>query len=604
MKQWIGNLKLRYKILLCMVLITTFSLLTICFFSYHFLYKRNQQDALNKAENSIHMISSTLSTQFDNIGLNTANTLVSYPFSEIITNITFGKPSSFITYFSASDKALSALRRSDDLISTAMIYGSNGTFFDETILGLSKNPAILFAEDIWNYSQITVLPMRSNALIQRGNILPIIFPVSSTGYGDNTMIRYIDIPNTPKTRFILLLNADQLQNYFDRFSNIFTHCMYLTDQNGYPLTINPIDHPELFSSDIIEYSASHNTIPNHLINIEGVPYYITQQTLDFCNLKLVHLIQQTSLAKELKPIRFFILETWGFSIFLAVLLSLAISNFLTRPFSKLNLIIQKINQNVYKEKTHFSYTDEVGILGEQLNSMYDIIQLQMEQIKEEEQKKARAEIQMLSEQINPHFLYNTLECIHFQILNQHTQVAGAMLESLGKYLRITLSSGDSMIPFQKEIDHVTAYMQIMNRHSTSGIRFSCQIDPILEQHMILKMLLQPLAENSIKHGFSQNLINSPLAPPEISIQISLIEEQKIRIEVTDNGSGIDIEKAKSCLLSASSNGKRHFGLNNVYKRLKATYGSDCSMDFSSIPYFRNSVIIGIPYLVPSEKAPT
>lgn len=65
MKQWIGNLKLRYKILLCMVLITTFSLLTICFFSYHFLYKRNQQDALNKAENSIHMISSTLSTQFD-----------------------------------------------------------------------------------------------------------------------------------------------------------------------------------------------------------------------------------------------------------------------------------------------------------------------------------------------------------------------------------------------------------------------------------------------------------------------------------------------------------------------------------------------------------
>lgn len=88
-----------------MVLITTFSLLTICFFSYHFLYKRNQQDALNKAENSIHMISSTLSTQFDNIGLNTANTLVSYPFSEIITNITFGKPSSFITYFSASDKA-------------------------------------------------------------------------------------------------------------------------------------------------------------------------------------------------------------------------------------------------------------------------------------------------------------------------------------------------------------------------------------------------------------------------------------------------------------------------------------------------------------------
>ena len=138
----------------------------------------------------------------------------------------------------------------------------------------------------------------------------------------------------------------------------------------------------------------------------------------------------------------------------------------------------------------------------------------------------------------------------------------------------------------------------MNRHSPSGIRFSCQIDPILEQHFIIKMLLQPLAENSIKHGFSQNLLNNPLTPPEISIRISLVNQETIHIEVTDNGKGIDIEKARACLGTNPPTGKRHFGLNNIYKRLVGTYGPECTMDFTSIPYFRNCVIIDIPYLSP------
>lgn len=596
MKQWLGNLKLRSKILLCMTGITTFSLIIICVFSYHFLYERNKEEALLKSESSLRMLASTLSTQFDSIALNTANILVSEPFSDIITNISCGKPSSFVEYFSSADKALSSLRRSNDLISTAMIYGNNGTFFDETILGLSKNPIVLFPEDIWSYSEISVLPMRTNTMIQRGNIIPVIFPVSSSDYGQNTMVRYADLTNRPKARFILLLDADQLQNYFDRFSTISTHCIYLADRDGNPLSLDKSIYPDLFSPELTALSASEDILSNTSFTLKDSHYYVSQDSLNFCGLKVVHLIRKEDLAQELKPIRIFMIETWGISILLATILSITMSNRLTRPFSMLTEIITKINRNSYQEKTHFSYMDEVGILGEQLNSMYDTIQGQMDKIKEEEQKKAQAEIQMLSEQINPHFLYNTLECIHFQILNQHTQVAGAMLESLGQYLRITLSSGDSMISFTKEIAHVTAYMQIMNRHSQSGIRFSCQIDPVLEPHLITKMLLQPLAENSIKHGFSQNLINNPLTPPQISIQISLVEQKTIHIEVMDNGKGIDIEKARACLGTNAPNGKRHFGLNNIYKRLVGTYGPECTIDFTSIPYFRNCVILDIPYL--------
>ncbi|MDO4296098.1 MAG: histidine kinase [bacterium] len=606
LRLWFLNLKLRHKILYGMVSITTFCVLLLYLLSYHFFYQQNRREALSKSEDSMRMLTSTLSAQFDTLTLNTANALINEPLSTITTNIIYQKASPFMEYYAAADAALSSLRKSNPLVSTAILYGSDGTFFEEVVLGLSKNPAVLFPEDIWQYADITVLPMRMNAMIQRGYTIPVVFPVSSVGYGENSMIRYGDIQGRPKVRFLLLLNADNLQSYFDHFSTLYTHCIYLADKNGYPLSLDSSLYSDMFDSALTEFSASHDVFSNTPLSIHGRQYYVSQTMLNFCDLKVVHVIQKEALSATLNPIRFFMLETWGIGMLLAVLLSFVISNLLTKPISALTDIIAKINHNAYHEKTAFPYQDEVGLLGEQLNSMYDTIQLQIEQIKDEEKKKAQAEIQMLSEQINPHFLYNTLECIHFQVLNQHSQTAAAMLESLGQYLRITLSSGDSQIPFSKEIAHVTAYMQIMNRHSSSGIRFSCQIAPKLESYFILKMLLQPLAENSIKHGFSQNLLNNPLTPPEISISITLTEDAAtaksfIRIEVADNGSGIDLTKAEACLTDELPDGRRHFGLSNIYKRLRAAYGPDCRISFSSVPYFRNCVILTIPYLEASEQ---
>jgi len=226
--------------------------------------------------------------------------------------------------------------------------------------------------------------------------------------------------------------------------------------------------------------------------------------------------------------------------------------------------------------------------------MYDTIQLQLLQIKDEEQKKAMAEIQMMSEQINPHFLYNTLECIHFQILNGHSETAEGMLESLGKYLRTTLSFGKTMISVEKEVEHVTSYMEIMNRHSSSGIFIDTEIDPHLKDCKIMKILLQPLAENCIRHGFGGSVNSFEPVPPRINIVITSVDSNRIRIEVTDNGKGIDIEVANACITENSSESQKHFGLSNIQKRLKACYGDSFRITFLSIPYLKNSVIIELP----------
>ncbi|WP_349669818.1 ATP-binding protein, partial [Lacrimispora sp.] len=116
----------------------------------------------------------------------------------------------------------------------------------------------------------------------------------------------------------------------------------------------------------------------------------------------------------------------------------------------------------------------------------------------------------------------------------------------------------------------------------------------LKDCQIMKILLQPLAENCIRHGFDGFVSGLEPVPPRIDILISSADDNKIRIEVTDNGRGIDVEVANACITENSSESQKHFGLSNIQKRLKACYGDSFLITFQSIPYLKNSVIIELP----------
>lgn len=360
-------------------------------------------------------------------------------------------------------------------------------------------------------------------------------------------------------------------------------------------------YPDAFLPGLESMVAQADNLRGEQLSMEKDELVVSTAAIRFCDLKVVHISRKSALTGDIHEFRSFFFIVWLFCSAAAALLAFGLSHLLTRDIKTLAEIIGQINRRSYHQKTTFPHSDEISLLGKQLNQMYDTIQLQLLQIKEEEQKKARVEIQMMSEQINPHFLYNTLECIHFQILNGHAKTAGSMLESLGRYLRITLSVGQTFISVGKEAEHVTSYMEIMNRHSKDGIRFSCHIDPQLESCKIMKVLLQPLAENCLKHGFGNMILETWPVPPQITISITLDEPRThIVTRVSDNGKGIDIPKAKACLSGESTGGREHFGLNNIYRRLMACYGNEADITFISIPYLENSVIITIPY--DSEKS--
>ncbi|OYO88502.1 hypothetical protein CG709_13835, partial [Lachnotalea glycerini] len=171
--------------------------------------------------------------------------------------------------------------------------------------------------------------------------------------------------------------------------------------------------------------------------------------------------------------------------------------------------------------------------------MYLTIQAQIGKIKREEEERTKAEINILSEQINPHFLYNTLDCINWEILSGEKEMASNMIGSLSDFLRIGLSHGAQTITFKEEIAHAENYLYIMNQRSELNIKFICCIDKQLEQYRIVKLILQPLVENAIKHGFTNVDFTAMGIVPTIELNIKQ-EVNHIKILVCDNGAGIDI----------------------------------------------------------------
>jgi sensor histidine kinase YesM len=582
------NLKFQFKILIGMAFITTLALVMISLFDYRQFYQRNMQDARSKAAQSVNTVAHENDSQFHSLILNASKFLLIQPLDQLMPQVLEGRKIDLSRYYSSYGQAFDSFVQNNRLLSGAFLYGRNRTFLSTLSAGIRQNPSTMFPEGLCNAKKVTILPVRKDLITNYGDVIPIVMPLQQT----STV--WSAVSSSQPVEFVMLINAARLNRSISYCSGSYTYSLYLTDSNGTPLTLSEENCPEAFEESVENHVEETDGFTETTVRSGSDFLYLTIETLDTCGIKAVHIFRESTLLASEKEMKSFFVFTWLICLIICGILCVLLSDFLIRPLKSLTDVVSQIKSGTYRRKKQFRYKDEIGVLGTQINSMYDTIQSQILKIKTEEQKKARAEVRLLSEQMNPHFLYNTLECIRFQVLNQHNEDASAMLESLGKYLRLTLSSGDAFVSVRQELTHVTEYMALMNRHSKNGIQLHCQAEPQLMDHTILKMILQPLAENCIKHGFPGGPFSDPCVSPEINISIRQIQD-KIEVTVEDNGKGIDIEKASACLLPSEHSGKKHFGLHNIYRRLCSYYGeASVSISFTSIPHFRNTVTILFP----------
>ena len=259
---------------------------------------------------------------------------------------------------------------------------------------------------------------------------------------------------------------------------------------------------------------------------------------------------------------------------MALLLSLLVSSGLIRPINNLKERIKTSDIESEIKETEPVFADEIQELEMSFNEMMKRIQELMELNAEESESKRKLELYALQVQINPHFLYNTLDAIAWLAkLKQQPEIERLAL-ALARFFRISLHKGDKFITVEEEFQIIKNFIEIELIRFPDKFDIEYVIDPEIKNEQIMKLILQPIVENAIKHG-----ISGMEEKGHISVK-ARCEGEFIYFEVIDDGLGFEVEKGYTPKYSMSSSG---YGIKNVDERIKLGYGEDCGVTVESKP---------------------
>lgn len=243
-----------------------------------------------------------------------------------------------------------------------------------------------------------------------------------------------------------------------------------------------------------------------------------------------------------------------------------------------------------------SDTYEIRTLGESIEQMIGRLNAQIEESTQKQESLRRMELALLQAQINPHFLYNTLDTIIWLIEADKPQEAEEMVSDLSAFFRHTLSKGKDVITLAEETEHIRSYLQIQQARYKDILRYTIDMAPEVLTAALPKLTLQPLVENALYHG-----VKLKRAMGHIYV-MARREEGNVLIQVTDDGMGMTPERLQE-LRQAMETGERvGFGLATVNERLRLLFGPEYGLDLSSRQGVGTTVTIHIPYHEETEVA--
>lgn len=305
------------------------------------------------------------------------------------------------------------------------------------------------------------------------------------------------------------------------------------------------------------------------VTVDGTKMYLSVNTLKDTRWRIATFVNNEYLSTARRNTIFLS----GIIILVALFLSIVVASFISKrissPISKLKSHMEKIQiGNLYKT-IELEGQKEVVVLAEKFNEMIEEIRELMETVLQEQKAKRKTEFIALQTQINPHFLYNTLDSIIYLAESKENEKVIQMVAALSKFFRISISRGKNIILLQEELEHAKNYLLIQQIRYNEQFKFKFEIDENTLKYKVVKLLLQPLIENAIYHG-----INTEYNSGKIVIR-SYLHNEKLYLEVEDDGFGITQEGIEEIYESIKIEMKsKSVGLRNVYQRLKLYYGDE------------------------------
>lgn len=327
------------------------------------------------------------------------------------------------------------------------------------------------------------------------------------------------------------------------------------------------------------------------LNYRGEKYLVTRTDMKTTGWTLVSMVPYKSVMAETMAISGVMILAVAITLIVTLLLLNRILTGVVKPLKKLEKYMVQVNPDNMDQRMEILTDDEIGHLSMKFNQMMDRIRNLKEQVIEEQEDKRKYELQALQAQINPHFLYNTLDSIIWMAETNDSNIV-AMTEALAKLFRVSLNKGNEEISLERELEHVKNYLIIQSMRYADKFTYEISAEPGVERCRTIKLILQPIVENCIYHG-----IKKKRGTGKITIR-AYRREQNLIIEVSDDGCGMPEEICRKILsdeIESENISGSGIGVKNVNERIQLRFGKKYGLSYSSEEGVGTTVTYVLPY---------
>ena len=409
-----------------------------------------------------------------------------------------------------------------------------------------------------------------------------------------SMSRAVEITNGPYTdQGVLLIDIryNSLERLFDGVNLGNGGYAYLISSDG-----EIIYHPkaQLIDSGIVKENNQESAglkDGNYEEVFDGEKRIVSVKTVGYTGWKIVGVTPLDGMSLNNIKTKLLMVFIIAFVLFILSIINSYISTRITDPIKELEKAVNEIEQGNLEVEVRSAGSYEIQHLGTSIQSMARRIRKLMNDIVAEHESKRRSEFDTLQSQINPHFLYNTLDIIVWMIENEKQSEAVKVVTALARFFRISLSKGKSIIPVKDELEHVRNYLMIQHMRYKNKFTYDIEADEDVLELASLKLMLQPLVENAIYHG-----MEFMDGDGEILVR-AWRREDDLYMSVSDNGLGMTQEQVERLFQAAdhtSSGRGSGIGVKNVNERIKLYFGTGYGLEILSEPDEGTTVTAHLP----------
>ncbi|KJJ68840.1 sensor histidine kinase [Clostridium sp. FS41] len=414
-----------------------------------------------------------------------------------------------------------------------------------------------------------------------------------------SLSRAVEITQGPSTdQGVLLIDIryNSLEQLFDGVNLGNGGYVYLISSDG-----EIIYHPraQLIDSGLAQENnleAAGLRDGNYETVFGGEKRIVTVKTVGYTGWKIVGVTPLDGMSLNNIKTKLLIIFIIAFVLFILSIINSYISTRITDPIKELEKAVNEIEEGNLEAEVKMVGSYEIQHLGTSIQNMARQIRRLMNDIVAEHESKRKSEFDTLQSQINPHFLYNTLDIIVWMIENEKQSEAVKVVTALARFFRISLSKGKSIIPVRDELEHVRNYLMIQHMRYKNKFTYTIEADEDVMDLASLKLMLQPLVENAIYHG-----MEFMDGDGEIRIR-AWRREEDLYMSVSDNGLGMTKEQVERLFSAADHAPSRRgsgIGVKNVNERIRLYFGSGYGLAIRSEPDEGTTVTAHLP-AVPYE----